>query len=1124
MKNFCKHALFATLKTNYKIFLAMKFTILLALITSLNVSASLYSQDTKLNLSVKDKTVKEVIKLIENQSNFRFFFSDDYLDLNRKVSFTAQNKDINEVLSDLLVEGAVTYKVLDNNVVVITPAMAQQTKITGVVNDANTGEALPGVNVVVKGTTRGVTTDMDGKFSIDAGAADVLVFSYVGYLSQEVATAGQSNLKVALAPDVKKLDEVVVIGYGVVKKRDLTGAVSTIKSEDIAKSASSNALQSIQAKMPGIDIQQSSGQAGAGLNITLRGNRSISASNSPLILVDGVEYGSTLDLNPSDIESYDVLKDAASTAIYGTKGANGVIIITTKRGKAGKTIVNFNTFISSNRPTNIPKVMYGDYEVQRMIDKANYQANIPADPINGTWGTAYKSPDNVLTESLADGTTMLSIYNDKSYTNWADIILQNGLTHDYELSVSGGNEKTNYNFSLGTMDEEGLMKKDELKRYNGKLTIDHKINNIIKIGSSILYTYKNHDKRDASVFSQALKMTTITHPYLTTGALNVTPNPLYSAHCNPLLDEIDGAFQNNILTSRFFGNAYMEVNPIKGLVFKSMFALDRSNIRTGLYQDYQSVGSFQSPAKSYISNQSEYTTNYTWDNTLNYNMKMGVHDITVLVGSSAIQSNKESSSTSGYCGQEHYYTSAFYDVSKITAPAVVTSNYIKSNMLSFFGRLNYTLNDKYLLAASIRADGSSTLAAGHKWGYFPSVSAGWRINEESFMAGSKSWLSNLKLRASWGISGNAAIDPYSTLTTLSSSTVYYWLGSTSLTGNIPSKMGNDKLKWETTSAYNFAIDFGILDNRITGSIDYFTSKTSDLLYFKYLPPSQVFSTVIDNIGKTEAQGIEISLNTLIVKSKDFSWNVNWSYYTAKDKVTYLTDGISKNISNQSGYIVGQPVQIYYDYQAEGIWNIGEYATYLADWKTRHPDETAAYISGYGVPGTLKVKDMNDDGKISDDDKRVYNRSPKHILGMSNSFTYQNLSLDVLIYARLGGYISYGLNNQLTYESSNWGQLDYWKPEHYGRFPSPGAASTTYTNYGTSLMYEKADYIKIKDITLSYNLPKSLIGKVGLSQLKVYGSLKNFFTFAKVPNYDPERGGSISFPLAKQVVFGVNVQF
>jgi len=463
-------------------------------------------------------------------------------------------------------------------------AFAQGRKVSGTVKD-ETGELMIGVNVLVKGTTNGTITDIDGRFTL-SGVTDksTLVISYIGYESKTLVVGNQSVLNILLKSNAQSLEEVVVIGYGVVKKRDLTGSVSSVKADEIAKVSSSNAIQAMQAKVPGLDIQQSDGQSGSGVSMTLRGNRSISASNSPLILVDGVEYGSTLDISPSDIESMEVLKDASSTAIYGTKGANGVIIITTKRGKAGKTQVNLNAYVSSNNPTNVPQVMYGKREVQRLIDKANYQADV----VSGKWGTSALTAENVLTEKLADFTE-LEIYQDNSYTDWADIILKNGLTQNYEASVSGGNEKTNFNLSLGTMYEEGLLKNDKQNRYNVKATVDHKISNLFKIGTNLLYTYKSHDARNSSVFSQAMKMTTITHAYTKEGVLIPTPNPRYAAHCNPLLDEVDGALQNNIETTRFFGNAYMEVTPLKNLSFKSMFALDRQNVRTGLYQDYQSV-------------------------------------------------------------------------------------------------------------------------------------------------------------------------------------------------------------------------------------------------------------------------------------------------------------------------------------------------------------------------------------------------------------------------------------------------------------------------------------------------------------------------------------------------------
>ncbi len=1005
--------------------------------------------------------------------------------------------------------------------VIFTGAQLYAQKVTGVVVD-ETNSPLPGVNVVVKGTTNGVITDVDGAYSITPKdiQKDVLQFSFIGFDTKEFKINGEKVINVQLTSSTLQIEEVVAVGYGVVKKRDLTGSVSSVKSDEITKTTSSNAMQAMQARVPGLDIQQSNGQAGAGININLRGNRSISASNSPLILVDGIEYGSVLDVNPSDIESMEVLKDASSTAIYGTRGANGVIIITTKRGKAGTTKVNMNAYLSSNSPTNVPEVMYGDKEVKRLIDKSNYQA----DAKSGNWGTSNLTPEQVLTEKLEDFTE-IGIYQDKSYTDWLDLILQNGLTKNYELSLSGGNEKTTFNLSLGSMFEEGLMKDDKMDRYNVRANVDHKISNMFKAGTSLLFTYKENDKRNSSVFGQAMKMTSITHPYTQEGVLIATPNPRYAAHCNPLLDETEGAYKNNTESTRFFGNAYVELTPIKGMTAKSIFAVDRNNIRTGIYQDYQSVARYQSPGTSSISLEYENKTGLTWENTLNYNTNFGgsKHEVTGLLGHSMKQSVYEEALTSGDVGREHYYTSLFYDLSKIPT-AKNTSQFVKSTMLSYFGRLNYKFNEKYLLTASLRADGSSTLAKGHQWGYFPSSAIAWRASEESFLKGI-SWLDNLKVRGSWGISGNAAVSPYSTLTTLSTTPVYYYIGTTDIAGNIPSTMGNADLTWEKTASYNFGLDFGVFDNRISGTIDYFISNTSDLLYRKSAPPSSVYPSVLANIGETKGQGLEVSLNTLVKKSKDFSWDINWTYTTFKDEITKLSDGVTTNISGTTGQIVGEAVSIYYDFEANGNWNVGEYATYKADWEARHAGQTIGYVSAYGAPGTIKIVDRNDDGKLTDEDKIVYNRSPKHIFGMNNSMSYKNFSLSVLVYARLGGYIAYDMNSQLNYESANWGNLDYWTPTNVSaKFPSPGAASTTFGSYGSSLLYEKADYLKIKDITLGYSLPKKTIGHIGLSNVKVYGSLKNYFTFSKIDNYDPERGGAISFPLSKQFVVGVNVEF
>ena len=986
-------------------------------------------------------------------------------------------------------------------------AYAQKT-VTGTVKDA-TGEPMIGVSILVDGTTIGGITDFDGNFTIkDVPEKGVLKITYIGFKDQKISVAGKNSFNVTMEEDAASLDEVVVVGYGTMKKKDLTGAVANVKTEDLQKVAGANALAAMQAKVPGVDLQQSGGgEAGAGVKMQMRGNRSLLANNDPLVIVDGVEYGSTLDIPASDIESMDILKDAASTAIYGTKGANGVILITTKRGKAGRTSVNFNGYLSFNAPTGIVKPMYGDKEVQRLIDKKNYE-----DAAANGWNfTNATTPADVLTFNLEDQTPTLDIYNDKSYTDWLDMILKNSVSQNYEVSVQGGNEKTNFNISLAAMNDKGIMKDDEFNRYTGRANIDHQINKIVKVGASLSYAYKDNDKRAGGVFNQAQKMTTITHAYLKDGSINATPNPWYSAHCSPLLNE-DGAYQRNIETSRFFGSAYLQLNPIKGLTMKSQLGIDRSTSRSGEYQDYESQVRYQSPHTTYIANNRSTSTKYVWQNTANYNMEIDKHDMTFLLGHEMSQYVSESSNISGVAGSESYKKSSFYDVSKITSPDVSTG-YTKSAMISYFARVNYSFDGKYLLQASVRADGSSVLAEGHKWGYFPSVSAGWRISEESFMQSTKSWLDNLKFRVSWGLSGNSAISAYQTLATISSIVP-------NSTVKAPMTMANPELTWEKTAALDFGLDFSFINGRVYGSIDYYTSKTYDLLYYKTAPPSSVFTSTISNVGKTKGHGLEISLGAVPVKTKDITWDLNASATFAKDEVEELADGIEQFVNGTEILKVGEPVSAYYAYDMDGCWGIGEFEQYMA----AHPNFEKPK-SDFGDPGTPKVIDTNGDDKIDDGDKIIYNRSPKAILGLSTSVSYKDLSLSIQTMARLGGYLSYSGYGLYLYDNANWGDLDYWTPENQGAdIPSPGCAGATPTDYKSSIQIQKGDYFKIKDITLSYNLPKNIINKVYLSKARVYCSLKNYFTFSHFDNYDPERGGAVNFPLMKQVVLGLNVTF
>ena len=1001
-------------------------------------------------------------------------------------------------------------------------AYAQKT-VTGTVKDA-TGEPMIGVSVVVDGTSIGGVTDLDGNFTIQkVPNSGVLKFSYVGYKEQKVSVAGKNSVNIVLQEDAMGLDEVVVVGYGTMKKKDLTGAVASVKTDDIAQVAAPDALQAMQAKVPGVDLISGDGQAGSAVSITLRGNRSITASNSPLIIVDGVEYSGSLDIPASDIESMDILKDASSTAIYGTKGANGVIIITTKRGQAGKTRINFSAYLAMKSPTSAVKSMYGQTEVRRWVDRANYQADLAS----GNWGTSNVSLDDVFgatTIAGNDNYRVVDLINNGDFTDWYDTILQNSTSQNYEASVSGGNDKTNFSLSLAAMYDKGLLKHDEMDRYNGRLNLDHIINQFFKVGGSVAFTYRSHNARNASVFNAARKMTSLTQAYKEDGSINETPNVWYSSHVNPLMDEGDN-YKSHIESTRFMGSTYLQITPIKGLALKSQLAIDRRNRRVGQYNDYQSAGRYQAPSTTYMSNAWDAFTILTWQNTANYNVTLDEkHDLGFLLGHELRQDVREGLGYNGTAGKEHYYNQEFYDVTKISADQTPSSNYTKQAMLSFFGRVNYTYMDRYLFSASLRADGSSVLAEGKKWGYFPSVSAGWRITEESFMESTKSWLDNLKLRVAWGISGNAAVNPYQTLATVSATTP----GSSD--SFIPMSMSNEDLSWETTSSINIGIDFGIIGGRVNGTIDYYYTKTKDLLYYKSAPASSVFTSVLSNIGESKGQGLEIGVNALAVKTKDFTWDINASYTTQKDEIVKLADNLERNIDGTTALIVGEALSAYYDYETNGIWNVGEYEQYVAGYQAKGIEFTAP-LTKYGTPGTLKIVDQNGDGKINEDDKIVYKRTPSHILGLTNTFRYKNFALSLQCMARLGGYFAFDKNNALGLNDgdANWAEVDYWTPNNTGaKFPSPGTndneLSKLYTQYASTLLYEKINFFKIKDITLSYNLEKKWLKPIHMESAKIYCSMKNYFTFASVDDYDPERGGSINWPLAKQVVVGVNVSF
>lgn len=968
---------------------------------------------------------------------------------------------------------------------------AQNKNVSGTVLD-NSGQPVIGASVVVVGQSKlGTVTDIDGKFSIAVPATSKKIeVSYIGMVSQVIEAKAGTPMKIIMKDNLKDLDEVVVIGYGVVKKRDLTGSMTSIKSEDIVATPTTNALESLQGKVAGLDMTKSSGQTGSGLSFSIRGNRSLNASNTPLIIVDGIPYGTDIDINPNIIESMEILKDASSTAIYGSRGANGVILITTKKGAQGKTKVTYNGYYSTNSVAAYPERM-------NLQEWANFKRE--AYKADGQW--ASEADDAKIFGSAYDAV------KSNQDVDWVDLLMKDGSQTSHSISISNGSEKTSFNLAFEYMKEQGLVKLDNLSRYNTTLGISHKVTKDFKLNFNMVYTFQNQNiRRDP--LNRAIYDSPYGDVYNEDGSIN--PLPFNDGQTiSPIAEEAAGAYKNNKRTSHLVGNIGANWNIIKNLTLTSTFGLDRKDVRNGHFADQYTLDGAGDYSVADATNETE--MNWSWENTLNYNFKIDKHDFSVMAGNALYQNEAET-----YTGSGHDIISPsmlFYNLGALQNSQKISSNYIKTTMASFFGRINYKFNEKYLLTLTFREDGSSVLASKHKWGFFPSAAFAWRMKEEKFLKDVE-WLYNLKLRLSYGISGNSAVSAYQTQGGLGK-TMYSFINNGvegGAYGYYPALTPNTALGWEKTATTNFGIDFGFLNNRISGSIDLYYQNTYDLLMQKKVPTSTGYSISWDNIGKTENKGVEIVLNTANIVNKDFKWNTDLTFTLNREKIKELADGSDRDISN--GWFVGHPIKTHYGLKKLGIWQLNE------------TEEAAKYGE---KPGRIKIYDKNKDFKIDNDNDRVILGSevPDFVMGMNNTFRYKDFDLRVFMYWRQG--------QTLHAEAAGYGsfrnqgdpglKFNYWTEDNpTNDFPRPEKSFSSSDPRLESLGYVDGSYLKIKEITLGYSLPKTWISKINASKVRVYCSLKNFFTFSHFDNYDPERGGSLSYPMTKQAVFGLNVEF
>ena len=983
---------------------------------------------------------------------------------------------------------------------------AQVTTVSGVVKDIS-GETIIGASVTLKGTTAGTVTDVNGYYKLNVPATGkVLVISYIGMEIQEMPISG-NTLNVTLKNTDKSLDEVVVVGYGSIKKRDLTGSVVSIKKEDLLLTPSANVMQAIQGKVAGMEILKSSGRAGAGVNITVRGTRSIYGDNTPLFIIDGIA-GNYEALNPSDIESIEVLKDASSTAIYGSAGSNGVVIITTKAGKAGKLTVNFDAYLGYNGFSEYPHGLTGSAYTQ--LKKEAYRTQ---------HGSYPEFMSSVFTNS-----EHLKAYEAGKWIDWVDLISRSGLTQNYSISVNGGNENTKTYLSLNYNDEQGLLKDDEMKKYVVRANIDHKLSAWAKAGVNMQITYNDLNQRSQNVFGNAMTFLPLGDAFDETGAINNIP--IYGV-TNPMSDEIPGQFVDNTLKTNLVGNGYLELTPIKGLSFKSVIGTSLSFSRQGKYFGSKSIANpeagFSLPC-ALINNQSSY--DYKWENILNYNFKIGDDHSIMLTG---VTSWGKSSWEYAYAGGSGFDMDSysFWNLDGATANKTIKSNYSQTQSMSYVARINYSFAGKYLATLSNRWDGVSRLSEGKKWDMFPAAAVAWRISDEEFFKEVNS-VSNLKLRLGYGITGNSGgIGAYGTQSSGFNAASPVGFGDKTLGASyiINQAIGNSALTWEKSYNTNIGLDAGFLKGRINLTVDVYNTDTKSLLYYRSMPASLGGSwgspfKIWQNIGETNNKGIEIMLNTRNFDKKNFKWSTQFTFTANKEKIVSLP-GNTNLISD--GLFLDQPIKTFYNYKYAGIWSEAEAA------------EAATYNS---KPGDIKLAT---NGVLDATGKHAYSTNDRIILGSSvpdwtggiqNNFIWKGFDASLFIMARWGQMIQ---NDIITRYDPTVGTgnspegFSYWTPENQTAYlPRPGLHDTSAGYIGfDALKFVDGSYVKIKNITIGYSLPKTLLDKVKMQKIRFYATAYDPFIFTKsdlLANQDPERGGSDNFPLTKEFVVGINVTF
>lgn len=1134
-----------------KISLCMKLSVLF-LFCSLGLvqAAESYAQKTKISIEITEQTVGSVLEKIESQTDFDFFFNNKHVDLNRLVSVSVDDKNVFEVLDIIFAGTDVNYSVLDKKIVLTSSTQGtKQESITikGKVIATN-GDPIIGATVLEQGTNNGTVTDMDGNFTLNVKSASAsLSISYVGYKDQHLKVQVGGTMFITLAEDTEALEEVVVVGYGKQSRAKVTSAISKLDGSKLVNDMNVSSFdQALASKMPGVNIQQSSGAPGAGVQIKIRGSNSINYSGQPLIVVDGVPLSANSSsatmqgettgyqynsnplsmINPADIESIDVLKDAASAAIYGSRGSNGVIIITTKQGKVGKTKVNLSMYAGVSEVTKKVDVMdaYELANFTKMSRDLAYElaGGNPNDPMEMRTNSNHKYPSYMI--PYING--QKGLVN----TDWQDEIYRSAFQQSYDINVSGGTEKMNYYVSGNFTDQDGIIINTGMKRYSVRTNLNANITDRLKFGLRMSATQSDNKLvRSEDAWSREGLVIT---------ALMYHPNlPAYNADGSiatdhMLIENKNGVnvaqiqnpvalammVKNELTTRNFSGNADLEYTILDGLKLKTSFGVESIGMHRIYYRPKGLSARYEmAPTTTYNVGDDTRSSIFNWisETNLTYSKSFAKHDLEALLNFSAQKERSEYT----YLHGTNFPND---NVTTLNAASVTNgSSYAQeAAMISFLGRVMYSYDNKYMLTASLRRDGSSRFAKNSRWGWFPSVSAGWNISREAFYP-ENALVNNLKFRASYGITGNANIPYYGGTAVLSASN--YVFGGSMIQGFAPGNSPNQDLSWESTATTNIGLDFSLFDSKLNVAVDAYQSETSDLLLNVTVPASSGFTSALQNLGKIRNKGLEIMLSTSQQFGKDWSWDGSLTFATNKNEVVELAPGqeqilYSSGLSDGSYIVkVGESLGSFYGYRVDGIFT------------SQEQFDSTPHLEGQkqGV-GDFIYADINGDKKVDANDRTIIgNANPDFTWGFNNTLRWKNIDLGFGLEGKHGGEI---FNATHRYLAEAWGN----NLAIYGTKEAP----RTVWAYGTkshtrpsSWHVEDASFIRIRNISLGYTFRNVL----GINMIRLYASATNPFTFTDYSGYNPEvsnKGGSAiiagedfgNYPVSKSYVFGINVSF